>query len=65
MSEKPPLCDATLEAAARICEEITSWGLSPTKLEVANSTQKFCAKAIRAQKSDSEERKRHNERARA
>jgi hypothetical protein len=55
--------DATLEQAARICDEITSWGLSPTKLEVAESTQRFCAKAIRAQKSDSEERKRHEAKA--
>lgn len=46
------LRDAVLEEAAAICEDVTSWGLSPTKAEVAKSTQTFCAKAIRAQKSE-------------
>lgn len=50
-TEKPVYYrDDVLEEAAVICEEITHWGLSPTKKEVAVSTQKFCAKAIRAQK---------------
>lgn len=48
--------DTLLEFAASVCEDITSWGLPPTKSEVAQSTQKFCAKAIRAQRSDSPER---------
>lgn len=51
--------DATLEQAASVCEGITSWGLPPTKLAVAESTQRFCAKAIRAQKSDSPQRIAH------
>lgn len=56
-SEKPvAVVDDVLEFAASICEQSTSWGLSPTKLEVAQSMQKHCAKAIRAQKSDSPER---------
>lgn len=50
--------DLVLEEAAKVCEGVESWGLSPTKLEVAQSTQRFCAKAIRAQRSDSEERQR-------
>lgn len=43
------LRDEVLEEAAQICEGVTHWGLSSTKLEVAKSTQRFCAKAIRAQ----------------
>lgn len=50
-SEKPVcLRDDVLEEAAEICEQVKHWGMSPTKLEIAKSTQKFCAKAIRAQK---------------
>lgn len=41
--------DRVLEEAAEICEGVTHWGLSRTKAEVAQSTQRFCAKAIRAQ----------------
>ena len=51
--------DDILESAARICDETISWGLSSTKLEVAQSMQKHCAKAIRAQKSDSPQRAKH------
>lgn len=50
------LRDDTWEQAALICDETTSWGLSPTKLEVAERMQAHCAKAIRAQKSDSPQR---------
>jgi hypothetical protein len=50
--------DDVLEEAATVVEESTSWGLSPTKLEAVKSFQGFAAKAIRAQRSDSEERRR-------
>lgn len=50
--------DDVLEEAAKVCEGVTHWGLSPTKAAVAQSTQQFCAKAIRAQRSDSSERAR-------
>jgi len=51
--------DATLDHAAKICREITSWGLSPTKLEVADNTKAFCSKVILAQRSDSPELIKH------
>lgn len=49
-----PLYDRNdvLEEAATICDDITHWGLPFTKLLVAKSTQAFCAKAIRAQRSE-------------
>lgn len=63
-AEGKVLDDFTLEACARICEESTSWGLSPTKEEVAASTRRAMAKFIRAQKSDSPERLAHEARER-
>jgi hypothetical protein len=55
-SEPPPSRDEVLEEAAQVVEGCSSWGLSPTKLAAVESFQTFAAKAIRAQKSDSEER---------
>jgi len=52
--------DATLDHAAKICREITSWGFPPTELQVADSIKAFCSKVILAQRSDSPERIKHN-----
>ncbi len=49
---EPSERDRALEEAAKVCEGVTHTGRwAPTKLEIAVSTQNFCAKAIRAQKS--------------
>lgn len=48
--------DAVLEEAATVCEGVRHTNMAPTHERIAKSTQNFCAKAIRAQKSDSPER---------
>lgn len=53
--------DQVLEEAAQVVEQSTSWGLSRTRLEAVRSFQSFAAKAIRAQRSDSVERRRNSE----
>lgn len=55
--------NAALALASKVIEDSTSWGLSPTKLEAVESFQRFGAKAIRAQRTDSEERARHDAKA--
>ena len=48
--------DLTLELAAKIVEEATSWGLTNRQQDAVINFQRFAASAIRAQKSDSPER---------
>jgi hypothetical protein len=47
--------DETLEEAAQIVEQSTSWGLNSSQHRAVRSFQRFAALAIRKQKSDYKE----------